>query len=166
MYSLESFLKICQQELRLLQIPIEDAVIRENKRLKSRWGRCSFSIPDRALLIEINPVLLDEQNPVSALKETIIHELLHTCPGCMNHGERWKYYADRVNAAYGYHIKATNSKEEKGIKDNRMISGKVYQLRCLRCGTTIYKYRMCKVVKNPSAFVCSKCGGNIIPINF
>ena len=166
MYSLSACLKTCRKELRRLHIPVRRAVISENKRLKTTWGRCGHSDRKRVFAIEINSVLLDENNPESALKETVIHELLHTCPGCMNHGEVWQRYAARVNAAYGYHIKTTSSEEEKGISENRMHAGKTYQLRCECRGATIYRSSRCKVVRNPSAYACGKCGGKFVPINF
>ena len=55
---------------------------------------------------------------MNGLKNTIIHELLHTCVGCMNHKAKWKFYADKVNRAYGYDdIKRTSTADEKGVKE-------------------------------------------------
>lgn len=38
------------------------------------------------------------------IQMTIVHELLHTCEGCFNHGAKWKYYAEVMNNKYGYQI--------------------------------------------------------------
>ena len=56
-----------------------------NTRAKKRWGQCR-AVPG-GYSINISSVLLDERNDEKGLKETIHHELLHSCKGCMNHGE-------------------------------------------------------------------------------
>ena len=84
-----------------------------NYRAKSRWGQCQRK--GSGYYINISDRLLQDDVPIKALKDTIIHEILHTCNGCMNHGTTWKNYADKVNKAYGYNIKRCTSAEEKGF---------------------------------------------------
>ena len=46
------------------------------------------------------------------LEETIIHELIHTMPGRMNHGPKFKMICERVNRKYfdrGYNIRTKTS---------------------------------------------------------
>lgn len=40
-----------------------------------------------------------------AITNTLYHELLHTLPGCQNHGRVWKSYATRVKILFGYDVK-------------------------------------------------------------
>ena len=39
-----------------------------------------------------------------AITNTIYHELLHTLPGCQNHGKLWKMYAKKVHDLFGFNI--------------------------------------------------------------
>lgn len=59
-----------------------------NSRARSRWGQCKI-VPG-GFQININVDLLDERNSIDGLKETLLHELLHTVSGCFNHGREWK----------------------------------------------------------------------------
>lgn len=164
--NLEYYVNECQQELRVLGIPFGETEFRVNTRFKLRWGQCRYDFDRDLYVIDISAVLLEEYNPVSALKNTIIHELLHACPFCMNHGNSWYFYANKVNQIYNYNIKATTTAREYGVTDTRKTNCKTYQLRCQTCGYIICKFRMCKVVKNPEQFRCSRCGGRIAPFNY
>lgn len=65
-----------------------------NTRAKSRWGQCKRV--SGGYSININIDLLDERNDYKGLENTLIHEILHTVDGCMNHGPNWKRAADRI----------------------------------------------------------------------
>lgn len=62
---------------------------------------------------------LREDTDIDGLKNTIIHELLHTCKGCMKHTGEWKQLAEKVNRYYGYNIKRCDSADEKGISEEQ-----------------------------------------------
>ena len=112
--------------------------------------------------ININVVLLDEKNDVSGLKNTIIHELLHSCKGCMNHGENWKRLAEKVNRAYGYNIKRTSSSDEKGVQKSTVPTAKnKYCVICEKCGKKYMRTRMSNLVKYPNRYSCGVCGGKL-----
>lgn len=129
-----------------------------NTRAKRRWGQCR-AIPG-GFSININADLLDERNSVEGLENTIIHELLHSCKGCMNHGEKWKALAQKVKLAYGYEIKRCNSSSEKGveIKHQSEITYK-YEIQCKKCGKIIRRQRRSRFVENPELWRCGCCGG-------
>jgi len=115
MRDLEAIAYECMEKLDALEIPYGNVTeISVNTRAKSRWGQCRHK-PDGTHTININVELLDESNDIRGLENTIIHELLHTCPGCNNHGPIWKTYAEKVRAAYGYDIKRCSDAAEKGI---------------------------------------------------
>lgn len=121
-----------------------------NSRAKSRWGRCKKV--NGVFEIEISDRLLDEQNDESGLENTIIHELLHTVPGCMNHGPNWKRMADKVYAAYGIEIKRCATAEEKGVDPIEEVKEYKYFLRCPDCGYVFKYMRETKAVKNPEGY--------------
>ncbi len=92
------------------------------------------------------------------LRETLLHELLHTCPGCRDHGDRWKSYAALVNGRMGTNIQRT-VKVEGEFTPLRREEVK-YVLRCQSCGREITRMRMCKVVRAPWRYRCL-CGGKL-----
>ena len=52
-----------------------------------------------------------------ALKNFLMHELIHTIPGCFNHGKNWKKYIIDLNEKHGFRInpKPYSSKEHFGL---------------------------------------------------
>jgi len=144
------------KQLRSLGIPVSPKTqsgVRINTRAKRRLGCCYcqqgvYAIEVAARLLE-DPVLL---------RETLLHELLHTCPGCRNHGEKWKGYAGIVNQNMGTNIQRTVQVEGRPVSLRR--DEVKYILRCEACGREIKRMRMCKVVKSPWRYRCL-CGGRL-----
>lgn len=132
-----------------------------NTRAKKRWGQCR-KVPG-GFAININAILLDERNDVEGLKNTIIHELLHSCKGCMNHGAEWKELAAKVKRAYGYDIKRTNSAADKGVdKETLPVRKKVepkYIVKCEHCGQVIKRQKRSEFIKHLSLYTCGRCHG-------
>lgn len=126
-----------------LNIPvgyIDDITV--NYRAKSRWGQCRKRRATGRYVIEINAELLRDDVDDMATMDTVVHEVLHTCEGCMNHGTLWKRYANMVNRAYGYNIKRTTSAEAKGL-ESRTKTAK-YVVTCDGCG---HKYGFARETK-------------------
>lgn len=150
----------------LLRIGIKPARnisgICENRRAKKRLGCCKLEKNGlrRTFRIEISTVLAEASDKV--LKQVILHELLHTCPGCFNHGEKWKKLAEQVNYAYGYCIQRLSTPEELGMaameREGQRLVYK-YRIRCKKCGTASYRMRKSRVVEKPQKYRCAKCGG-------
>lgn len=42
--------------------------------------------------------------PAEAIRNLLAHELIHTCPGCFNHGKEWKKWVKMLNAEHGFKI--------------------------------------------------------------
>ena len=153
----------CMQELR--SIGIEYGCVSEwhiNTRAKKRWGQCK-ALGHGYYSINISVRLLADDIDDIATKTTILHELLHTCKGCMNHGKEWQRLADKVNRAYGYNIKRCTSCEEKGIEKEDEPEAK-YIIGCPCCGTKWEYVRMTKAVQNPRRYLCGKCKVELIRI--
>ena len=149
----------CMNELDRIGIPYGNVIdVTINTRAKKRWGQCR-KVPG-GFTININVVLLDEKNDVDGLRNTIFHELLHTCPDCWNHGTQWKAYAAMIRRELGYNIQRTSSAEEKGvITEPETERTPKYQIVCNSCGHIWERYKMCKAIKRIENFRCGYCNG-------
>ncbi|MCI6020524.1 MAG: hypothetical protein MRZ64_02380 [[Bacteroides] pectinophilus] len=188
---LHKYLNGCLQkvikEAETAGIPIQeiepDVVI--NTRAQSFWGRCT-AVVDRSAVstiyrIEVTTRLIGTDE--SSIKNTLMHEVIHTCKGCMNHSDLWKKYAAIVNEKYGYNVKRVTSSEEKGLEsslgipdidgaagDGSSVGNAVHRRRimpvkyvatCTSCGRSQGYKRAGKVVTRPQNYRC-RCGGRII----
>lgn len=156
MKNLKEVAIICMQELDKIGIPyreVEDFII--NTRAKSRWGQCK-TLPNGKFLISISNRLLEDDTDIMGLKNTIIHELIHTCKGCMNHKSEWKMYAQKVNNAYGYNIKRTSSAEDKGVRAIEKIRVINHKYICEGCGQIVTRERDRGFEKRYNCGVCGK----------
>ena len=76
--------------------------------------------------------------------ETIIHEILHTCKGCMNHGKEWKRLANIVYQKSGYRITTTSAREKFGLESTPAKVKNNYVFVCEDCGQVIRRDRFSK----------------------
>lgn len=159
MKDLQKLYNECLQELN--NIDIEYGVIRSisiNNRLTRTWGLCRTFYEngcDKVFRIDISSRLLKDDVDDIATKDTIIHEILHTCEGCQNHGKEWKKQAEKVNKEYPqYHISRTTSTTKKGISDENEYK---YIIQCKTCKKK-WKYRRnTNVVKKCKFLDCPIC---------
>lgn len=118
-----------------------------NYKAKNRLGQCvdKRDINISSWLLEIG---LDHD-----IKNTIIHEILHTFKDTIGHKAKWQYYAGYVNNRTDYHITRTTSidniyaraNEVRPTSDHRESSYK-YKIVCEKCGCEWYRYRMTREV--------------------
>lgn len=159
MRDLQKVVQECLREVEALGIPYGLITkVEVNTRAKSRWGQCRHYRHNAYHTININVDLLDERNDINGLKNVIIHEILHTCPGCQNHGTQWKAYAGKVNKAYGYGVKCGNSASELGVKTENQYR---YAVRCKECGTVTKSIGMKKYIRYPQNYHCAFCKGSL-----
>lgn len=150
--------KECMDELEAIGIQYGKIMNFEiNYRAKKRWGQCRYK--NGWYTINISACLLENSVPIESLKDTIIHEILHTCEGCMNHGNNWKIQAEKVNRAYGYNIKRCTSAEEKGIDVEQTEKYIKHKFICEDCGQVITRQRDSKFTKYYKHYTCGRCGG-------
>lgn len=103
-------------------------------------------------LIESIP---DEKMAYKALNDTVIHELIHTIPGCFNHGDKFVSIANKVNKMYsGYNVKIKNSTSEYGFRYKKENKYK-YLFHCNTCGNEVCYMRAPKY--DVSEYTCLKC---------
>lgn len=132
-----------------------------NTRAKKRWGQCRILPNGKSFEISISKRLLDDALPDESAKSTIIHELLHTCKGCRNHGSEWKKLASVVNSELGYNIKRCTSPAEQGIFGEKAVKQAKYAVMCLKCGKIYERERKSGLIKNPHRYRCGICGGKL-----
>lgn len=177
MYDLVAVANECMKELDNLNIKygiVDEFSI--NTRAKYRWGQCCrVEGTTNHFTINIAKCLLDERNDVSVLKDTLIHELLHTVKGCLNHKAEWKRLADKVNVAYGYQIQRCTSVQNKGFDKSvydeivadrkshkRAYESYKYIIECKDCGRQYHYKRKTYAVANPDKCRCGVCKGDLM----
>lgn len=156
MNDFNALLQTVIREAKAVGIPVSDKIdsrIRINSRAVTRFGRCSYT--GGRYTIELAEVLLNA--PELSCKQTIAHELIHTCPDCMNHGVKFRKYADMMNKTYGYHISRTNSEEEMGVESRANYQ---YRIVCESCGNEFMRTRRTSVIEHPERYHC-QCGGKL-----
>lgn len=144
------------ESLRAMGIPISREIqpqVVVNTRAKRRLGCCIRK--EGVFTIEVSSGIL---NQPELLRDTLVHELLHTCYGCQNHGKRWKAYAAKVGEKLGVEVHRTVAVD--GPVERLRQDPVKYFLRCKSCGAVIPRRRMSKAVKNPSHYRCA-CGGKL-----
>lgn len=135
MRNLQEIYKECVQECKDAYIPIRDdkviSIEVENKDEVGYYGACDITHSDNNLIfnIYINSLFLDEDCPLIELKDTIIHELIHTCPRCGIHGKTWMKYAKIMNEKYGYELTTSKDNDEIFHKDKPIL----HKYVCPKC---------------------------------
>jgi predicted SprT family Zn-dependent metalloprotease len=155
------------EEATALGIPVSRHIspsLHINKRTKARFGGCKKvkGFVHCTYQIEISKVLLDAE--AQAIKEIIAHEILHSCPGCMNHGVTWKKHCRKMEKTYGYRLERTSSYEKLGIEDPRGVKNYRYMIECNLCGQKIYRQRKSPISEETNKYRC-RCGGKLVCVS-
>jgi hypothetical protein len=97
-----------------------------------------------------------ENRDIKGIKETIIHELIHTLKGCQNHKSEFKYYCSVIKNHLGY---SCLSGQQDDIKQAEYRLNFKHFLVCSKCN----KATRVGVVKEgkEKIRVCKKCGAKI-----
>lgn len=132
-----------------------------NYKAKRRLGQCvdKRDIDISSWLLEIG---LDHD-----IKNTIIHEILHTFKDTIGHKARWQYYAGYVNNRTDYHITRTTNIDNiyaraNKVRPQREMSYK-YEITCKKCGRVFYRKKMTKRIFNnftQGTMIHKCCGGH------
>ena len=153
---LDTAARDCLRMLEQCAIPVgKIREIKADTRARRRWGVCRKEA-DGSFRIGISVRLLEEDVPLRSLQQTILHELLHTAPGCMDHTGTWKRYAGLLNRTYGFSIRRASAAEDLGAPEDPRVR---YRFRCEGCGAEQLRYRACNFTRHPERYRCSRCGG-------
>ena len=162
MKDLMNLVSICKSALDSLRITygkVSNWTV--NTRAKCRLGQCR-KITAGLFDINISEALLKDDVDDQITLNTIMHELLHTVPGCFTHKGKWKLYADYINKKLPqYTIKRVAKESEVAITIDRKQPVYKYILRCTKCGQEIKRQKETKVVTNYKRYRCGKCGGKL-----
>lgn len=154
----DALLKTVVAEAKALGIPVASGILPKvwiNNRAQTRFGRCVI-LPDGSCQIELAGRVAAAGE--CACKTVLAHEILHSCKGCRNHQARWKGYAQRMNAAYGYDIRRTHSPEALGVLNDKPCR---YRLECRRCRAVLTRMKKSPLVQHPERYRC-RCGGPLL----
>ena len=157
MNNFDALLALVAGQARAIDIPISDRLcphVQVNRRALTRFGCCFRQ--GELFIIELTQGLLTGTE--EACRQVLAHELLHTCPGCRNHGPLWKSYAQRMNQAYGYRIDRTSTRQALGLSDECPTR---YLVVCRQCGQEFRRVRASALVLHPERYRC-RCGGKLV----
>ena len=89
----------------------------------------------------------NEEDGMHRLKESLIHELVHTLPGAFNHGMYFKEYGRMFHNYYpDYTIERVGHGGSSYIPPARKRNYK-YKITCNTCGTVSRYQRLCDTVR-------------------
>ena len=173
MYTKDQLNQWLQEEtdhLIALGLPVSPDICPEIRFSKatSWYGQCrqNYVYGGKRYKYVISISVYHAQSNERAIRNTLIHELIHTCPGCLNHGPKWKAYAQMVESRYGYSIrrsggdKDTDSAIQQARQAKRAGCRNRYLLVCTKCGQNFERFRKSNLVLHPEKYRC-KCGGKI-----
>ena len=137
--------------------PAEEIYVLYNQRIGRSWGNaCKWENCQYRFKIKLS-VILCQHTDDKAIKNTIIHELVH-CAGAWDHRRLFRAYAAKINARFPdyYHVSRLTSAEEKmgveGINNTYK-----YVIKCPRCGHLWGYNRLTHAVRNPGHCWCPMC---------
>ncbi len=171
----------CLEELKSIGIDVEKEAreldIKISKRNNKRYGVCKGESPDKSTMyiektgrhriikyaiynihhIEISPWVMELKEDI--IKNTIIHEIIHSFPYCNNHGKEFKEYSKYINQKLGYNISTVGNKKEDYEKSSLEYNEEKkynYKIQCEGCGEIIYRQRYNRGFTKK--YRCGKCG--------
>lgn len=163
---IEKIVSECRDELATIGITTPEVKVSTMRSTKC-WGECVQKANKRtkevlSTEIRINKALCDgDQKHEYPLKNTIIHELLHSATPFARHGKAWLELADKVNNELPYRVVVYGDYSKYGLLIHKEIKKeKLYIVKCEKCGQEIKRQRFCKVIANMNRYRCGKCGGD------
>lgn len=168
---IENFLQKGIQMLRDINVPVSSNICPriDFPKAHSFYGYC---VTGRSLYLWMNkyPKGYDFYIRISeftlgssekSIMNTILHELLHTCPNCMDHQKQWRHWAGVVSKAYGYDIRRCAGDKSAADRANlRSPETSLHKIECTRCGNVWYRSRNSRLTLHPENYRC-KCGGKL-----
>lgn len=156
--SINNLLQEIITEAKNINIPIGniDPIVKINTRAIKRLGQCSKR--GNKYYIQISAFIITEDQ--KAVRETLAHEILHTAPDCMNHGNIWKRYANMMKRKYGYDVTRTKNIACYGI--TKPVSETSYTIKCQGCGQVIHRHKKSKLITHIHLYRCGKCKNKLV----
>lgn len=133
---------------------------RVSNRLTRALGNC---LEQRSLGTVVRLVItISADVPQHALKDVVMHELIHAVVGGrVHHGYQFQALARLVNSKYGYSVGTYASENEmEAVSVVRASRGTHSIVHCTKCGREQAVSTKSKVVRNIALYRC-KCGGSL-----
>ena len=168
MKNLDFFVTECKAMLDYCSIPYNlDVSVKISRRLRRAYGNCHRK--NGVYTIYINDLMLRDDVTDKALENTILHELIHTCPECMNHGRQWKHYCEIVNRELDFNIQRLDGDKDSVIttlldEKRKQTEPYRYKVFCPECGTTWYYRRKTRCVTHAHNYLCGKCKTHLVAV--
>lgn len=129
--------------------------VKINSRAKTRFGMCRKTPGKYDYEIELNSQLLKADK--SKAMNTMVHEILHSVKGCMNHGRLWTRNSEIMNEREGYDISRLSSYSKLGLERPKAK----YVIQCVDCDNQILRFKRSKVVTHINNYACGACSGKL-----
>lgn len=142
-------------------------VYKMNGRFTRTLGRCSKKTTRGYVThtIEVSEKYFTEcvnTGNIFMIEDTLLHEMCHALPKCMNHGEEWQRAANRINVKFGYDIKRCC--ESNDITTRVLFANcDTTTIHCAGCGKDYTKKSNSVIVKNVTKYRCI-CGSDKLVI--
>lgn len=99
--------------------------------VKLSWGRKTLGLCQ--MTNKNNYIIrISKYSDVDTMEDTIFHEIIHTFPGCLNHGTAFQEYAGIINRLYNMNI-GTYSRMPKNRTNVKLV--------CPCCKKVLYQYK-------------------------
>ena len=154
-------LEIAATIVKSVYVYFEEPIIRSVKisRARSFWGQIT-SLGGRYFELKVSDVfndIPDDEKAKKRFRGMLVHELLHTIKGCMNHGSKWKMMASRVNALYpSLNVTRCTSMASYGVKKEKKTPK--YQIICHACNYTYFRQRKSETTNPVFLNTFCRCG--------
>ncbi len=159
----------CINELNALHIDISDSILFKTNTGFSRFGFCKKTPKGvTKYVIAINKWFIED----IAIKETIMHELVHTVDGCYNHGKKFHDLAYLISETYNSNISVIgNYKLDERAYKNKGSKRRVFEADNFDPKTMVMMYcPSCKrqfaikknAIKINMRWVCKKCNKRLL----
>ena len=118
---------------------------------KRKLGCCEYLHFETKYQILLNKHLVKlvfDETKVNAIKSVLVHEIIHTFSGCMNHGSNFKHYAMLANSKYeNIEVWTHATKLETEVFDKEIEDSVKFVAKCLCCGKEVHKFRKTKFIQ-------------------
>ncbi|MBD5424113.1 MAG: hypothetical protein HDR44_03190 [Allobaculum sp.] len=167
---IEDFFKQVAKDCQEVGLTTRQASFNINSRLKRTLGRCSKQViktgDQEQFFIDINSYVI-QTHSVALLRDVVAHELIHTIPGCYNHGPTFQDAAKKLNGCFPdlYNVQVKTNLADYDLEAPKTNH---YEIVCKDCHHTMYRERMSKTLRHIDRYRCPKCHGllEVYPVGY
>ena len=152
------------------KIPYADDIVFGTKKSINSYGSCYYdrlgypgNYTYRNFKIYLNMVHFEPDVDDDDILNTLLHEILHTSPGCQNHGALWKSHVAKLNFAYELNISVRSNHEKcNGRLHEHRVNSMRYAIYCEGCGIIVRRKNKSAIITNSSQYICGHCNGKLV----